>query len=274
MPREYIARLIYDQRHESILLLSTKNSYLCSSQNTGSQIIDTKSKLSIPLNGKNSPDSLNMEIDSPGTIKTESDSIEDKENLDMSWPVLGGITMRQFGKDVPFLEIVFCAISSTEQVRGYGAFLMSVLKTWVMSAHPHIQYFLTYADNYAVGYFKKQGFSRQITLDRSIWGGLIKDYDGGTLMECYLLPGITNYRAIKSLLDHQKEALFEAIKMKTPEPFIKHSGLTSFPIDPHSIPGLSGRSWITMHQPLQSQSSLIKESLSSLLIDLQVCHIN
>jgi histone acetyltransferase len=50
-----------------------------------------------------------------------------------------------------------------------------------------VDHFLTYADNYAVGYFKKQGFSADITLDRSIWAGHIKDYEGGTIMQVFLL---------------------------------------------------------------------------------------
>lgn len=41
-------------------------------------------------------------------------------------------------------------------------------------------HFLTYADNYAVGYFQKQGFTKEITLDKSLWMGYIKDYEGGT----------------------------------------------------------------------------------------------
>ena len=44
------------------------------------------------------------------------------------------------------------------------------------------------ADNYAIGYFRKQGFSKSITIPTSRWLGYIKDYDGGTLMECLLNP--------------------------------------------------------------------------------------
>ena len=33
-----------------------------------------------------------------------------------------------------------------------------------------------------------QGFTKEITLDRDRWYGFIKDYDGGTLMECVLHP--------------------------------------------------------------------------------------
>jgi histone acetyltransferase len=33
-----------------------------------------------------------------------------------------------------------------------------------------------------------QGFTREITLPRDRWVGFIKDYDGGTLMECAIHP--------------------------------------------------------------------------------------
>lgn len=86
--------------------------------------------------------------------------------------VVGGITYRPF-PNRKFAEIVFCAIDSTEQVKGYGARLMSHVKDYVRHAHD-VHYFLTYADNFALGYFKKQGFTTEITLDRSIWVGYIK----------------------------------------------------------------------------------------------------
>lgn len=40
-----------------------------------------------------------------------------------------GITYRPFNTR-KFAEIVFCAISSDQQVKGYGAHLMSHLKVW------------------------------------------------------------------------------------------------------------------------------------------------
>lgn len=68
--------------------------------------------------------------------------------------VLGGITYRPFNHR-KFAEIVFCAITSTEQVKGYGSHLMNHLKDYI-SENTDVQHFLTYADNYAIGYFKKQ----------------------------------------------------------------------------------------------------------------------
>ncbi len=53
-----------------------------------------------------------------------------------------------------------------------------------------VEYLLTYADNFAIGYFKKQGFSKEIRMPPERWKGFIKDYDGGTLMECFIHPKI------------------------------------------------------------------------------------
>ena len=51
-----------------------------------------------------------------------------------------------------------------------------------------IYHFLTYADEFAIGYFKKQGFSMTIGLTKSVYHGYIKDYEGATLMWCELHP--------------------------------------------------------------------------------------
>jgi hypothetical protein len=60
--------------------------------------------------------------------------------------------------------------------------MMNAVKDYVRKAHPTINHFLTYADNYAIGYFKKQGFSKEITFPRERWVGYIKDYDSANLM--------------------------------------------------------------------------------------------
>lgn len=68
--------------------------------------------------------------------------------------VFGGVCYRPFDKQ-EFAEIVFFAIGSTEQVKGYGQHLMNHLKDHI-SANTNMRHFLTYADNYATGYFRKQ----------------------------------------------------------------------------------------------------------------------
>ena len=120
-----------------------------------------------------------------------------------------GITYRPF-KGRQFAEIVFCAISSDQQVKGYGAHLMSHLKDYV-KATSDVMHFLTYADNYAIGYFKKQGFTKEITLEKAKWMGYIKDYEGGTIMQCSMVPRIRYLESDRMLLK-QKEAVHAKIR--------------------------------------------------------------
>ena len=54
-----------------------------------------------------------------------------------------------------------------EQVKGFGTRLMNKLKDHCKEKH--IEYFLTYADNNAIGYFKKQGFSNFIKMPNEQW---------------------------------------------------------------------------------------------------------
>ena len=117
----------------------------------------------------------------------ESMLIMKKSSNPPSEKVIGGVVYRPF-KTEKFAEIAFLAITSIEQVKGYGTRLMNKLKSHVQSES--IEYLLTYADNNAIGYFKKQGFSNIPKMPRKRWRGYIKDYDGGTLMECYVNPNI------------------------------------------------------------------------------------
>ena len=161
MPKDYIARLVYDRTHLSIAIV------------------------------KRPP---------PGSYA---------ETSGLPGEVVGGITYRPF-RGRQFAEIVFCAISSDQQVKGYGAHLMSHLKDYV-KATSDVMHFLTYADNYAIGYFKKQGFTKEITLDRPKWMGYIKDYEGGTIMQCSMLPRI-RYLESGRLLLKQKAAVHAKIR--------------------------------------------------------------
>ncbi|GMM33418.1 histone acetyltransferase [Saccharomycopsis crataegensis] len=160
--------------------------------------------------------------------------------------VVGGIAYRPF-ESRGFAEIVFCAISSTEQVRGYGAHLMNHLKDFVLNT-TKIKYFLTYADNYAIGYFKKQGFSEEITLPPSVWRGYIKDYEGATLLQCTMLPKIRYLDSSKILL-LQKIAVMKKIKAISKSNVVR-PGLKAFmdhpngfKIDPYDIPGIKESGW-------------------------------
>ncbi|KAH8648794.1 histone acetyltransferase GCN5-like protein [Tricladium varicosporioides] len=159
--------------------------------------------------------------------------------------VIGGITFREF-RDRKFAEIVFCAVSSDQQVKGYGAHLMAHLKDYVKATSP-VMHFLTYADNYATGYFQKQGFTKEITLDKSIWMGYIKDYEGGTIMQCSMLPRIRYLEAGRMLLK-QKETVLAKICAVSKNHIIHQppkqwtNGIVT-PIDPLSIPAIRATGW-------------------------------
>ncbi|KAJ2905710.1 Bromodomain-containing protein [Zalerion maritima] len=158
--------------------------------------------------------------------------------------VVGGITYRPF-KGRRFAEIVFCAISSDQQVKGYGAHLMSHLKDYV-KATSDVMHFLTYADNYAIGYFHKQGFTKEITLDRSVWMGYIKDYEGGTIMQCSMLPRV-RYLNVGRMLLKQKECVLSKIRAYSKSDVIHQppkqwkSGVSL--IDPMSIEAIKASGW-------------------------------
>ncbi|KAA1075799.1 histone acetyltransferase [Puccinia graminis f. sp. tritici] len=161
--------------------------------------------------------------------------------------VVGGITYRAF-ESRGFAEIVFCAIRASEQVKGYGSHLMNHLKDHVKQSTT-CMHFLTYADNYAIGYFKKQGFSKDVSLDKSVWMGYIKDYEGATVMHCAMLPRI-KYLEASLILEKQKQAIMSKIKLIS-QSHVVHKGLEVFkqqpllqPVNPVDVPGLSFVSYL------------------------------
>ncbi|KAK9067590.1 hypothetical protein SSX86_011701 [Deinandra increscens subsp. villosa] len=123
--------------------------------------------------------------------------------------VVGGITYRPYFSQ-KFGEIAFCAITSDEQVKGYGTRLMNHLKKYARD-DDGLTHFLTYADNNAVGYFNKQGFTKDIFLEKERWHGYIKDYDGGILMECKIDPKLP-YTDLSTMIHRQRQAIDEKIK--------------------------------------------------------------
>ena len=70
----------------------------------------------------------------------------------------------------------------------------------------NLKYFLTYADNNAIGYFKKQGFNMALKMPMEKWKDYIKDYDGGTLMEAYCNPMI-DYSNLSETIKEQKNTI-------------------------------------------------------------------
>ncbi|KAM9418418.1 histone acetyltransferase KAT2B-like isoform 6-T6 [Salvelinus alpinus] len=136
--------------------------------------------------------------------------------------VIGGICFRMFPSQ-GFTEIVFCAVTSNEQVKGYGTHLMNHLKEY------HIKHdilnFLTYADEYAIGYFKKQIIKKLIERKqaqiRKVYPGLSCFKEGVRQIPIESIPGIQTgwkpvgkgkelkdpdqlYSTLKTILQHVK----------------------------------------------------------------------
>jgi histone acetyltransferase len=128
--------------------------------------------------------------------------------------------------------------------------LMDHFKAHVRTTYPNMNHLLTYADNYAVGYFKKQGFSKEISLDRSVWAGYIKDYEGATILQCTMVRK-HNYLKTKEILATQREAILEKIRQNS-KSHIVHPPLSQFldaqegevvVVDPRDVPGLRESGW-------------------------------
>jgi histone acetyltransferase len=129
---------------------------------------------------------------------------------------------------------------------------MNHVKDWVRTAHPGIKHFLTYADNYAFGYFKKQGFTKEVTLPRHLWAGYIKDYEGATIMQCSMLPRI-KYLDAGILLLKQKQLILQKIREHS-NSHIVHSGRALFGdrtrVDPSEVEAL--RKYRILCRPVSS----------------------
>ncbi|XP_065897152.1 histone acetyltransferase KAT2A-like isoform X2 [Dysidea avara] len=198
MPKEYITRIVFDPKHQSLGLI--------------------------------------------------------KENT-----VIGGICFRMFPTQ-NFLEIVFCAIAANEQVKGYGTHMMNTLKDYAI--RHNILHFLTYADESAIGYFRKQGFSRDIKLSRQAYLGYIKDYEGATLMECELNPRVP-YTQFSIIIKKQKEVIRQLIERKQAEIRKVHTGLTFSQgihrIDIQEIPGILETGWKPSPEDSSKHNELDKD---------------
>ncbi|KAL5523700.1 hypothetical protein ACEPAG_7873 [Sanghuangporus baumii] len=194
------------------------------------------------------------------------------------YKVVGGICYRPFPQR-GFAEIVFFATASVDQVKGYGGMLMNHFKMHIRKTYPDMMHFLTYADNYAVGYFQKQGFSKQITLDRAVWAGYIKDYEGGTIMECHMLPKV-DYLHTQELIAQQREAILTKIRQMS-KSHVVYPGLPQFQegqpecitLDPQDVPGLRETGWTPDMQTEVTQLYYAKSPLYAamrrILVELQ-----
>lgn len=71
----------------------------------------------------------------------------------------GRVKHRTLMTDAPYWSLL--------QVQGHGSRLMNELK--MVAIRDDITHFHTYADNYAIGYFAKHGFTKQLSMSRDRW---------------------------------------------------------------------------------------------------------
>ncbi|XP_044750210.1 histone acetyltransferase KAT2A isoform X2 [Coccinella septempunctata] len=179
--------------------------------------------------------------------------------------LIGGICFRMF-ETQGFTEIVFCAVTNREQIKGYGTHLMNHLKDYHI--RKGVLHFLTFADQNAIGYFERQGFSKDIKLSRSFYQGYIKDYEGATLMHCELNPKII-YTEFTATVRKQKKIVKQLIYQQQRTVSKVHRGLTFFkegvttlPIE--SIPGIEETGW----RPAARATRLVQQLEESQDIDV------
>jgi histone acetyltransferase len=182
---------------------------------------------------------------------------------------IGGICFRSFPSQ-GFIEIVFCAVTSSEQVKGYGTHLMNHLKDY--SNQQEIRHFLTYADEYAIGYFKKQGFSDEIKMTPAVYSGFIKEYEGATLMHCELHSGIV-YTQFSNVIRKQKEIIKELIIQRQQEMQKVFPGIACFRegskcVTLESIPGLRDINWKALRTLKQIRNVEDEEDFEKLTMQL------
>lgn len=184
--------------------------------------------------------------------------------------VIGGICFRPFPEN-GFLEIAFLAVSVDFQIRGIGRHVLNHLKEFAKTQQ--LYYFLTYADNYAIGFFKKLGFTEEITLDKKRWVGVIKDYDAGTPMECVISP-LIRYLDLPVIIKRQREVVQSAIKSISSLYEVVRPGLNFQRklkrIKIQDIPGMKESTWRATATPQQEEENIeylhevLKQQLKSI----------
>uniref|UniRef100_A0A671LWG0 Histone acetyltransferase n=1 Tax=Sinocyclocheilus anshuiensis TaxID=1608454 RepID=A0A671LWG0_9TELE len=135
--------------------------------------------------------------------------------------VIGGICFRMFPTQ-GFTEIVFCAVTSNEQVK------------------------VCTLDLYSFDCYLR-GFSKDIKVPKSKYVGYIKDYEGATLMGCELNPCIP-YTEFSVIIKKQKEIIKKLIERKQAHIRKVYPGLSCFKegvrqIAIESIPGIRETGW-------------------------------
>ncbi|KAB8293801.1 hypothetical protein EYC80_009284 [Monilinia laxa] len=182
-------------------------------------------------------------------VKKAGDPVQTEE-------VIAGIAYRVW-EARRFVEMVYLVVNKNEHKTGLGKCLMNHFKDEVKSSmEENVMEILAYIDNFAVGFFKKQGFTKDITLEERVWGGIINDYTESILMQCTLLPRIRYANAAAMLSLQKKELLARIAALDTSSrndvvhapPRQWQQGAIA-PIDPMDIPAIRASGWTRLVEP-------------------------
>ncbi|KAF7891387.1 uncharacterized protein EAF02_001712 [Botrytis sinoallii] len=174
--------------------------------------------------------------------------------------VIGGVCYRVF-ENRGFVEMIYVVVSANKQGGGYGAHMMNHFKDEIKYSYKEtVMEILGYADLTAVGFFQRQGFTKDIELEERKWVGVIKDYIASDLMQCTLLPRMRYVEAAR-MIRKQKEFLLATMaadnksKVQHHPPAQWARGIIG-PIDPYSIPGIRHSGWSPEMDELSREKEL------------------
>lgn len=138
-----------------------------------------------------------------------------------------------------------------------------------------VYHFLTYADEFAIGYFRKQGFSMDISLPSNVYHGYIKEYEGATLMGCELHPRVV-YTQLSSMIRKQRVVIQKMAEVAAADAeerrnkiypklddrlFNTNGGV----VDPSDIPGLREMGYVSQRPKKTYDSAQLHATLKTLL---------
>eukprot|EP00792_Barthelona_sp_PAP020_P005714 TRINITY_DN2765_c0_g1_i1.p1 TRINITY_DN2765_c0_g1~~TRINITY_DN2765_c0_g1_i1.p1 ORF type:complete len:1038 (+),score=273.50 TRINITY_DN2765_c0_g1_i1:32-3115(+) len=234
MPLEYSAKQIFDKHHMTLVCITDvrhsnmvkKHAELIESiketrnkkemvhiedevdEMTETIAWDTNKKYCDVKTGSNSNSTDNNVNETTLKVVPGIDTLNFIESV-ASERVVGGICFRP-EPEREFVEVVFVCVHQDTQTAGYGTRMMNHLKEYAKKIG--CKFLLTYADNTAIDFFRKQGFTTKLSKEHlPKWVGVIKDYVQSTLMECRLYKEI-NYLKVPQLIDFQWQQLFKRME--------------------------------------------------------------
>ena len=109
--------------------------------------------------------------------------------------VVGGSCYRVWpSEDVSFVELALIAVAGSHQGEGLGAATLRRVEDASRDSRGASR-ILTYADNRAFAFFRRQGFSRTVTTPFALWKPKIVDYSVGAVVAEKIIPPKNDHAA-------------------------------------------------------------------------------